>query len=406
MTERTNVLWLIDHVCYDGTLHGGGRLFMNLAPQLQERGVNIFPYFLRASDEVVEVFRDAPLPVVNLDKGKYDVSALFTLRKLCREHDIQVMHLFCYAASTFGRLVGRSLGLPAVIHDFDTQIYFPYPFYLKVADRLLAKDASLAFAASQMCRSYMADVRKVPADRIRLMYHAIPERRFRQAEAADRAGARKLLGIAEDTPLFCCPTKLGPERGNDVLLDAFAKVVKRVPSAQLAIIYKPTLYHIVPKEYELVPWIRDIDYMRRQIRDWVSARGLEGNVTLVESLDDPSAYFEASDALVAPFMNERFSSVYLVEGLAYGLPVVAFDIGEPQEIVEEGVNGMLLPVGDVGALADALVRLCEDPEQLRKLRTGARGSASRYTADASADRLIETYRQLARGRRLAAAAGA
>ena len=50
-----NVLWLIDHVCYDGSLHGGGRLFMNLAPMFDPEEVRIFPYFLRASDEVVEI---------------------------------------------------------------------------------------------------------------------------------------------------------------------------------------------------------------------------------------------------------------------------------------------------------------------------------------------------------------
>ena len=44
-----NVLWLIDHVCYDGSLHGGGRLFMNLAPMFDPAEVKIFPYFLRAN---------------------------------------------------------------------------------------------------------------------------------------------------------------------------------------------------------------------------------------------------------------------------------------------------------------------------------------------------------------------
>ena len=65
-----NVLWLIDHVCYDGSLHGGGRLFMNLVPKVDPRKVRIFPYFLRASAEVQEVFKDAPVKVTNLDKGK------------------------------------------------------------------------------------------------------------------------------------------------------------------------------------------------------------------------------------------------------------------------------------------------------------------------------------------------
>jgi len=53
-----NALWLIDHVCYDGSLHGGGRLFMNLAPKLESHGVQIHPYFLRSSTEVEDVFAE------------------------------------------------------------------------------------------------------------------------------------------------------------------------------------------------------------------------------------------------------------------------------------------------------------------------------------------------------------
>src|SRR5262245_3801016 len=109
MKNKVNVLWLIDHVCYDGTLHGGGRLFMNLAPKLNQRDVNIVPFFLRASDEVVKVFKDAPLPVTNLNKSKYDLTSLPTLVNLCKKHDIDVLHLFCYASSTFGRMAAKWL---------------------------------------------------------------------------------------------------------------------------------------------------------------------------------------------------------------------------------------------------------------------------------------------------------
>ena len=87
-----NVLWLIDHVCYDGSLHGGGRLFMNLAPMFDPAEVKIFPYFLRASDEVVELFKTAPMKVVNLNKGKYDLTTLATITSLCKKHEIDVMH--------------------------------------------------------------------------------------------------------------------------------------------------------------------------------------------------------------------------------------------------------------------------------------------------------------------------
>src|SRR5688572_15508196 len=106
MTRPINVLWLIDHVCYDGSLHGGGRLFMNLVPHFDARRVRVFPYFLRASDEVQRLFAAANHPVINLNKSKYDPRALMTLANVCRSQEIDVMHLFCYASSTFGRLLG------------------------------------------------------------------------------------------------------------------------------------------------------------------------------------------------------------------------------------------------------------------------------------------------------------
>jgi hypothetical protein len=51
-TRPLNVLCLIDHVCWDGSLHGGGRLFYNLLPEFDPQRVRVFPYFLRASDDV------------------------------------------------------------------------------------------------------------------------------------------------------------------------------------------------------------------------------------------------------------------------------------------------------------------------------------------------------------------
>jgi hypothetical protein len=196
-----NVLWLIDHVCYDGTLHGGGRLFMNLVPRFDPRRVRVPPYFLRASPEVVKLFAAAQHSVRTLGLGKYDLRALPRIARLCNEHKIDVMHLFCYAASTFGRLIGRAKGIPTVIHDFDTQVYFPYPAYLRVMDRILARSTGKALASSAFCRDYMRDVRAVPGDRIEVLYHAIPANQLQTRAQIDRAAARRCLKIGEGVPV-------------------------------------------------------------------------------------------------------------------------------------------------------------------------------------------------------------
>jgi glycosyltransferase involved in cell wall biosynthesis len=388
-----NVLWLIDHVCYDGSLHGGGRLFMNLMPEFDDRRVKIFPYFLRASKEVREVFAAAGHPAKTLDLGKFDPLSPFKIGALCREHDIDVMHLFCYAASTFGRMVGVAKGIPTVIHDFDTQVYYPYPLYLKVLDRVLAGSTGHALAASAVCKEYMRDVRKVPGDRIDVLYHAIPQEQLAVLSQLDRGSARAALKLG-DEPVFCAVTKLGPERGNETLLAAFAEVLKSEPRAKLFIVYKPTLYHRLPKEYDGIDWVRKPDEMRARIEREIARLGLGGSVQMVESLERPETYYAACDVMVAPFENVRFSSVNLVEGMAYGRPHVVTGIGEPLELVERYGGGVTVPVGDVHGMARAMTRLVGDPALLASLSEKARRGAADLTVSAAADRLASLYESL------------
>jgi glycosyltransferase involved in cell wall biosynthesis len=393
MARPTNVLWLIDHVCYDGSLHGGGRLFMNLVPKFDPARVRIHPYFLRASSEVQELFETANHKVTNLNLGKYDPRTLTRIAGLCRQHDIDVMHLFCYSASTFGRVVGIMNGVPTVIHDFDTQVYFPYPFYLRLADRLLARSTEKAFAASAFCRDYMRDTRAVPADRLEVMYHAIPASQLDVARQIDRATARRELGFGDEF-LFAAITKLGPDRGNETLLEAFAEARRKLPNAKLVIVYKPTLYHRIPEEYEKIEWARDPQQMVARVTSVIDRLGLGDSVRLVESLDHPEKFYAACDVVVAPFESVRFSSVNLVEAMAYGRPSIVTDIGEPAELVDVYRSGIKVPVKDTNKMADAMVALATDPARMRELGQRARDGAANLTVDAVARRLSSVYEGL------------
>jgi glycosyltransferase involved in cell wall biosynthesis len=388
-----NVLWLIDHVCYDGSLHGGGRLFMDVIPNFDPQRVRIFPYFLRSSPEVREVFEASGHPVQTLALGKYDLRTLLRVARLCDEHRVDVMHLFCYASSTFGRLIGRIKGIPTVIHDFDTQVYFPYPFYLRMLDRLLAGSTGKGLAASAACRDYMRDIRGVPGGRLEILPHAIPRSQLQARAQLDRDAARRSLDLGTDF-LFAAVTKLGPERGNDALLAAFSDVGRRLPHDKLAIVYKPTNYHRLPKGYEKIDWAHDPRAMVQRTNDIVTKLGLSDSVILVEALDHAELYYQASDVLVAPFENVRFSSANLVDAMAYGRPHIVTDIGEPAELVDKYHAGIKVPVGDIGRLADAMVELASSPKRLATLSENARLAALDLRAEAVAERMARMYETL------------
>ena len=89
-------------------------------------------------------------------------------------------------------------------------------------------------------------------------------------------------------------------------------------------------------------------------------------------MEDVPLQLETLDILVhASLIPEPFGQV-VIEGMASGLPVVAPRAGGPAEVIEDGVTGILYPMGDVGALAGALRELAGKPA-LRSRCVSTRG---------------------------------
>jgi glycosyltransferase involved in cell wall biosynthesis len=83
-----------------------------------------------------------------------------------------------------------------------------------------------------------------------------------------------------------------------------------------------------------------------------------------------SMWYAAADVLVVPSWYEPFGMVIL-EGMLYGLPIVAADVGGPAEILKDGQTGILVPAKDVEALADGIARLVLNEGLRRRLGTAA-----------------------------------
>jgi glycosyltransferase involved in cell wall biosynthesis len=396
-TQPLNVLWLIDHVCFDGSLHAGGRLYMNVLPRIDPARLRVFPYFLNASEPVVKTFKEANHPVVNLALSKYDLFAPVRINNLIRRHQIDVQHLFCFGASAFGRLASIWNRVPAVIHEFDTPTYGPYPKAFGVADRLLLGRTAYALGASTHCRDFIHEQRFVPLNKIEVLYHAVPPDRFETARTLSRAQARQELGWTAEDFVFLAVTKLGPDRGNETLLTAFATVAKQVKNAKLCLVYRPTLYHKIPVKYQHLSWASDPKAMRTRIEQQVAELGLTDSVVLVE-MEAPERhepYFAGSDIVVAPFESALFSSVNLIEAMVYGRPLIVTDLGEPADIVTRWGGGVKVPPANAAAMAQAMIDLARDNTRREALSIQARKAAQDFGVDAVAERLTRLYARVA-----------
>ena len=135
---------------------------------------------------------------------------------------------------------------------------------------------------------------------------------------------------------------------------------------------------------------------REKLMFMIHELGCESSVSLLGALGQAEIkeLLGWSDALLLPSLSEGISNAVL-EAMAAGLPVVSTRCGGMAEVVEDGVNGILVDVGDTSAMCDHLAEIASSPDTRARL-----GSAAAATADTHLDishqlsRFIEAYRGL------------
>jgi len=132
---------------------------------------------------------------------------------------------------------------------------------------------------------------------------------------------------------------------------------------------------------------------RRELEQLTISLGIAEHVRFLGWRTDVARIMAACDIFCLPTLNEGMGKV-LVEAMALAKPVVASDIGGIKDIVLHGENGLLVPVGDVAALAEAIALLCRDPEGRRRMGDAGRRIAPRYSSEAMIKMIDQLYGKL------------
>lgn len=155
--------------------------------------------------------------------------------------------------------------------------------------------------------------------------------------------------------------RLVPEKGFDLLLNAFQRVAGRHPDWSVTILGDGPLKETLAKQAETL--------------------GLADRVRFPGWFEDPFSILSAADLFVLSSRFEGFP-LALCEAMACGLPVVSFDCPSgPRDIIRDGADGILVPPQDAAALAAALDRLMGDPEERQRLASRAPEVVTRFSRD-------------------------
>lgn len=134
-----------------------------------------------------------------------------------------------------------------------------------------------------------------------------------------------------------------------------------------------------------------------QWKTMLTASGVADTVVFTGTVEDIRVYYNQSAIFLLPSRVEGLSNA-LLEAQMWGLACVVSDIPGNKAVVDDGVNGVVVPVGDVGTLAAAVTGLLQDVEGRRRLGQAARDRAvARYSIDSVGERLMGIYKHILGG---------
>lgn len=367
--SKSCVLHVYDKLSVDGsTIHGGARLLMWTLPRLAAHGYEAQLVSLRERDSAGERLEAAGVKMHYLAKQKFNPAIVFDLVRLIRSERARVLHVHGYASSNFGRLAAFLTGIPVIIHEhfIDSEM----PWYQQLADRILSQWTTVGIGVSKAVSQSMKQRRHMPANRVLTLTSGVPFEDFRRRQEDELVALRREFQIDPSQMVVGCIGRLATVKGHNILIKGWSKIIAACPKAVLLIVGDG------PE--------------RASLERLVQECGVQGSVKLVGHRDDVADCLSLFQLFCMPSFSEGFPMA-LIEAMAVRIPIVASNVGGIAELLTSEKDALLVPSGDSGLLAAAVVRVLSDSALADRLVVEATRTADSLNIDAFVSSLAHLY---------------
>lgn len=310
-----------------------------------------------------------PMPGVTVRESELERFPPGELRRIAawiKAEGIQIAHSHMSRAHNFGALLARLSPVRSVATAHAQYLQLHWRFH----DLVLANSVSSA--------RFHRRVNRIRADRLKTVYCFADLERFLNARADRRNWYRRELLAPPGRHLIAMVGEVVEKKGHRYLFRALPEILRQIPDARVVLIGR---FH---RDDSCTRRLRKIQ-MRNQLFRRVHWLGRRENI---------HEYLKAMDVCVVPSLQESLGLV-AVEAQAAGIPVVAARTGGLPEIVQHERTGLLVPPRDPAALAEAVIRLYQNPEWKDQLVAEARAQAIRtFDPERLTYQVIEAYEEL------------
>jgi glycosyltransferase involved in cell wall biosynthesis len=365
------VLKFLNHFFIGGT----ERQFVHVANGLDRSQFAVEIACLRKQGPLLDTIEpDMPVYAYPIKGSFYHYRSLLNQLRLARDirrRRFDIVHTYGWYPNVFAIPASRLALRPVTIASIRDSGAYMTPSKiraLKIACRL----ADCVLANSTAGRTWLVEhgvnERKIEVIRNGIVIPSRPERRTRVD------GIRKEFGIPAETPLCACIGRVVSGKGIDFYLRAARVLADQGRDVRFLMIGALS----VEKSYK-----SEMEVLARELN-------VENRVIFAGERQDVSAILREVDVVVHPSLTEGLSNVIL-EAMGAGIPVVATRTGGNPELVQDGRTGLLVPVQDAPAIAQAVCRLLDHPEMARSFGETGR---QRILAEFSIERMLRRTEDL------------
>ena len=360
------------HVCHFCDTSLQGDYFRSIAKGLSQSGIKVTLLELGSGNppDWLSTMPGVTFYSLNSNRKLHFPLAARRLATLLREQNVDILHTHLFYAGLLGVLVKRIYKRPLVAlmrHHTGVVRLLGSRIHI-AADKWMAEQADHLMTVSQAARRYMREVDGIRRDDIEVVHLGFDFVKY-APDTVGRERIRSEFGFGGEDFVIGYVGALVPGKGHVQLIKAFSLVTEMVPNAKLLFVGGGMLLEVEEALAELPA----------------------GKVVFAGWRGDVSACLNAMDLFVQPSLSEAFSQV-LIEAMGCGLPVVATDVGGANEVIESGVNGILVPSDDADAIAASVTKIHREHDQSRVMANcGMRSVRERFNVEQMVGHHIELY---------------
>lgn len=357
------------HVLSDMKIGGAGSWLLNLLGSTDKEKFDIkvvLPQGSMLIDKVQGLGFQA-IPVDGMKDKSFDAGAVSLLLGIFRKEKPQIVHTH---ASLSARLAARMAGVIIINtkHCIDSRKTGIKKLATSCLNNLLSDGI---IAVSEAVKQNLAD-NGVTEGKISVIYGGI--RPVKELSSEEKSRIRQNWGIAEGDIVVGIVARLAEVKGHKHFVEA-AEIISR-DNADVRFL----IAGVGPKE--------------QAIKELIRQRGLTDRVVFTGFVDNIYEIFNIIDINVISSLSEALC-LSIIEGMCVGKPSVGTNTGGIPEVIKDGYNGYLVPVGDFLMLADATLKLVRNPELRKDMGDKGRElAAGRFTADAMARSIEQLYESI------------